>query len=141
MNHNPVIFDSPKTAKLSQEYAQKIAKARSLAQGETVSTLMAGGFEERGLAPGNAWWVQVLSKDVPWVYNEMGARTGDNTTNTMTIDAEQAYAEGLVKGIEAAVPITGKTGAGPSENLDILRSCLVKTLQDRPAMYRPKKQT
>jgi N-acetylmuramoyl-L-alanine amidase len=136
INGDKVVFDSPQTAKDSQEYANKIAKARTEAEGYEVSNIMPS-FEDRNLAQGNAWWVQILSKDVPWVYNEMGALTGGDIKKPLSIEAEEDYAEGLVNGIEAAVPITGKTGEAPSENLDMLEGCLKKALKDRPKEYRP----
>jgi hypothetical protein len=67
----------------------------------------------------------------------MGALTGGDIKKPLSIEAEEDYAEGLVNGIEAAVPITGKTGEAPSENLDMLEGCLKKALKDRPKEYRP----
>ena len=73
------------------------------------------------LEPGNLAMVQLLSR-VPWVYNEMGARTGDSTTRRLSLSAETAYAKGLLDGVEAAVPIKGR-GGRPTSAAD-LEACL-----------------
>jgi hypothetical protein len=54
----------------------------------------------RGLAPGNIWLVQLLSR-VPWIYNESGGnsagRSGLNAAD------ENSYADALVSAVEACI--------------------------------------
>jgi N-acetylmuramoyl-L-alanine amidase len=115
------IFDQPKIAKASDHAARIIARERTRAQGRTVAVRQ-NSFDGRApLEPGNLAMVQLLSH-VPWVYNEMGARTGASTTRRLGLAAETAYAKGLLDGVEAAVPIDGSTG--PPTSTAELRSCL-----------------
>lgn len=94
------VFEDAKLAATSQQYADKIAEARKTTQGAAhVGPL---DFNGRNLpAVGNISLSQLFSK-VPWVYNE-SAQTGLN---------KDKYAEGLIKGIEAAVKPSGdKSGS------------------------------
>lgn len=43
----------------------------------------------------------------PWAYAEMGAQKNSNNGGTLTESEKQKYAEGITKGVEQAVPISG----------------------------------
>ena len=58
----------------------------------------------RGLAAGNIWIVQLLSK-VPWIYNEAGGNSAG--LSSLSAADKQKYATGLVNSIRACVPVTG----------------------------------
>ena len=75
------VFRLPEVAKKSQRYARIIAAERSTAQRHKV-TVRENSFNGRSpLEPGNLAIVQLLAK-VPWVYNEMGARSGSPRRST-----------------------------------------------------------
>ena len=97
------VFDRPAVAKASQRYADIIAARRTVAQGRRVSVAENSFTGRPPLEPGNLALVQLLS-DVPWVYNEMGARTGGSTTRQLSLAEETGYAMGLLAGVESAVP-------------------------------------
>lgn len=88
-------------------------------EGARGSARPAGGRREEnfsgraGLEPGNLALVQLLAT-VPWVYNEAGALTGGSTGRPLTAAAQTAYAEGLLKGVVAAVPAPGSDVGAPS---------------------------
>lgn len=127
--HRTVFRDSA-VAKKSQQFARIIARARSESQGLPVS-VRENSFNGRApLEPGNLALVQLFSK-VPWVYNEMGARTGGNVRTTMTIRAETGYAQGLLAGVEEAVPLIPGEANRPTRSGDSLRPCLVR-MRDAP---------
>jgi N-acetylmuramoyl-L-alanine amidase len=136
------VFERPAVAKRSQRYAKIIAKARSHVQDRTV-TVRENTFTGRPpLEPGNLALVQLLTT-VPWVYNEMGAKTAGRVTTAMSIDSELGYAKGLLIGVERAVPLPGGTVDQPSPGARQLRSCLVKRVEPsaghytRPRAYLP----
>ena len=80
---------APKIARASDRAARIIARERTRAEGRQVS-VQENSFTGRApLEPGNLAIVQLLS-DVPWVYNELGALTGGNTTKRMTLAARTA---------------------------------------------------
>ncbi|MGI8458835.1 MAG: N-acetylmuramoyl-L-alanine amidase [Propionibacteriaceae bacterium] len=123
----------------SQEYATTIAAARTTAQGSV--RVAENTFTGRPpLEPGNLALVQLLS-NVPWVYNEVGARTAGNATRAMSIGAETAYGRGLLAGVEASVPIQGRTEPSASAVAG-LPGCLVEQIGTsghvtRPTRYLP----
>jgi N-acetylmuramoyl-L-alanine amidase len=113
------VFDQPEVARASERAARIIARERTAAQGREV-TVRQNSFTGRPpLEPGNLAMVQLLSH-VPWVYNEMGARTGGSASTRLSLTAEVSYAKGLLDGVEAAVPISG----GRHTSAAALRSCL-----------------
>ncbi len=117
------VFDRPAVARRSEQAALAIAQARTRSQGRQV-TVRENVFTGRaGLEPGNLALVQLLST-VPWVYDEMGALTGGDPSRTMSLADQRGYAEGLVLGVEAAVPLGGRRVAQPSEGVRRLPSCL-----------------
>ena len=96
-----------------RRYAKIIAQARTRSQQARV-TVQENNFTGRGpVEPGNLALVQLLAR-VPWVYNEMGARTAGNPRTALSISSEQRYAEGLLVGIERAVPLATRTVEQPS---------------------------
>ncbi|GAA3627651.1 hypothetical protein GCM10022236_32460 [Microlunatus ginsengisoli] len=114
------VFDQPKVAKASDRAAKIIARERAAAQGRPVGVRQ-NSFDGRApLEPGNLALVELLA-DVPWVYNEMGALTGGSTTKRLSLAAETGYAKGLLDGVEAAVPIPGRSGSTSAADI---RSCL-----------------
>jgi N-acetylmuramoyl-L-alanine amidase len=101
-------FTASDTASKSQTYAEAIAKARSDAEGHKVGldtnhSHQTASFGRGGniKSPGNIPFVALWSPTVPWVYNEIAQDKGEGLSNKR----KEAYATGLVKGIEAAVPV------------------------------------
>ncbi|WP_375432219.1 N-acetylmuramoyl-L-alanine amidase [uncultured Friedmanniella sp.] len=111
------VFDRPTVARRSEQAAITIARARTRAQGRPVDVRENTFTGRAPLEPGNLALVQLLSA-VPWVYNEMGALTNGNPTTRLSLAAERGYAEGLLVGIEEAVPLAtaGKPSTGGLEN-------------------------
>jgi N-acetylmuramoyl-L-alanine amidase len=106
-----VYFTDSRVAALSRQCGLAFQRSRAAAQHTPITLLGNTGYDlgTRGLAPGNIWLVQLLSK-VPWIYNEAGGNSagmvGLNTTD------EHRYAAGLVAGVEACEPI-GRQNAQP----------------------------
>ena len=132
------VFGLPKVAKKSQRYARIIATKRSTSQRHKV-TVRENSFNGRApLEPGNLAIVQLLAK-VPWVYNEMGAKSGSSVYQATSIASEVTYARGLLAGVEAAIP--PPSGADhPSAKTPWLRNCLTKQVEPSPGTYtRPRR--
>jgi N-acetylmuramoyl-L-alanine amidase len=127
------VFRLPEVAKKSQRYARIIAAERSTAQRHKV-TVRENSFNGRApLEPGNLAIVQLLAK-VPWVYNEMGAKSGSSVYQATSIASEVTYARGLLAGVEAA--IAPPSGADhPSAKTPWLRRCLTKQVEPSPGRY------
>ncbi|GAA3575448.1 hypothetical protein GCM10022197_35680 [Microlunatus spumicola] len=136
------VFSDAAVAKASEQAAATIARARSDAQGRKVSARENSFTGRAPLEPGNLAIVQLLAK-VPWVYNEAGAKVGGSTTRAMSIATEEAYAKGLLVGIEAAVPLPARPVTQPGAGAKGLRRCLVTAATPgdgratRPARYAP----
>ncbi len=136
------VFSDTGVAAESEKAAAVIARQRTQAQGRTVAVRENVYSGRAPLEPGNLAIVQLLAK-VPWVYDEVGAKAGGSTTRAMSIATEQAYAKGLLLGIEAAVPLSAGAVAQPSAGVQQLRSCLVTAAKPgdgrvtRPSRYRP----
>ncbi|HWZ65185.1 MAG TPA: phage tail tip lysozyme [Patescibacteria group bacterium] len=94
-NHAELVRDSTK-------YATAIRDARSAAEGHAAQFHDLTFPNDGRPAYGNISIVQLFS-NVPWVYNEVGAKD--------KFDAN-AYAKGLTEGIMKAVPITGAPSTG-----------------------------
>jgi len=135
---NRTVFDHQSAARQSQADAKIIAQARTRSLKARV-TVQENNFTGRApLEPGNLALVQLLAR-VPWVYNEMGVKTAGNSRTAMSIASEQRYAEGLLVGIERAVPLATRTVEQPSAGAATLRNCLVQRVEPRPGHYtRPK---
>jgi N-acetylmuramoyl-L-alanine amidase len=127
------VFAQPGVAKKSQRYARIIAAARSKSQRRKVS-VAENLFDGRApLEPGNLAIVQLLA-NVPWVYNEMGARTGRTVYQATSINSELRYARGLVAGVEAAIP--RPSGARRTRmTTQWLRRCLTHQVEPSPGKY------
>ncbi|SEP66891.1 N-acetylmuramoyl-L-alanine amidase [Microlunatus flavus] len=136
------VFRDADVARASERAAATIARERTRVQGRTVSVRENSFTGRPPLEPGNLALVQLLAK-VPWVYNEVGAKAGGSTTRAMSIATEEAYAKGLLVGVEAAVPLPAGRVAQPSAGATLLRGCLVTAAKPgdgratRPARYRP----
>lgn len=118
---NRTVFNRPGVAKKSARYTRLIAEARSKAQHQPVQITEEDFTGRSGLEPGNLALVQLLAK-VPWVYSESGAKTHGSTTEPLTIEAETAYATGILDGIVAAVPIKG----AKAESMAAVGQCIVR---------------
>ena len=132
------VFDHPAIARKSQRYAKIIAEARTETQGRAVG-VRENSFNGRPpLEPGNLALVQLLA-EVPWVYNEMGAKTKGDVSTAISIATETRYARGLLLGVERAVPLAAGVVDQPSAGFRGLRRCLVKRVEPRDGVYtRPK---
>ena len=136
------VFSDAAVAKASEQAAATIARERTKAQGRTVSVRENTYTGREPLEPGNLAIVQLLAK-VPWVYDEAGAKVGSSTTRAMSIATEEAYARGLVVGVEAAVPLAAGTVPQPSAGVRQLKQCLTTAATPgggrvtRPSRYRP----
>jgi N-acetylmuramoyl-L-alanine amidase len=99
-----VTFTDSAIAATSLKYGQIFQTQRSAAEGHSVRLQGNTGYDlgSRGLPAGNIWIVQLLSK-VPWIYNEAGGNSSGMSGLSPT--DEQKYANGLVAGIEACVPV------------------------------------
>ncbi len=128
------VFDRPAVARKSQAYAKIIAAARARAQHRPVDVRENSFTGRAPLEPGNLALVQLFSR-VPWVYNEMGAKTAGNSKLAMSITSEHGYATGLLLGIEKAVPRDDGGVDQPSLGAKSLRSCLVRRVEPRPGKY------
>jgi hypothetical protein len=131
---NRTVFDHPAIARRSQRYAKIIARARTETQGRAVG-VRENSFDGRPpLEPGNLALVQLLA-EVPWVYNEMGARTGGYVSTAISILEETRYAQGLLLGVERAVPSAAGVVDQPSPGFRGLRRCLVKRVEPHDGVY------
>jgi N-acetylmuramoyl-L-alanine amidase len=103
-NGTKIVFTDSALAATSQAYGQIFGAQRTAAEGHSVKVQGNVGYDlgSRGLAAGNIWIVQLLSK-VPWIYNEAGGNSaGQSGLNTAD---KQKYANGLVTSIERCVPL------------------------------------
>ncbi|HSW66024.1 MAG TPA: N-acetylmuramoyl-L-alanine amidase [Bacillota bacterium] len=114
--HVPLTEDHAAVATLSQKYTDIFKQQRTAAEGHTVRRIdevngRAGDFAVPGLddrlpSAGNIWMVQLFAglDNYPWVYNEAG---GDSAGQKGLNEADrQKYADGIVKSVEAAIPLT-----------------------------------
>jgi N-acetylmuramoyl-L-alanine amidase len=133
-----VVFARPQVARASETAAKAIAAARSKVLGRRVAVTQ-NSFDGRApLEPGNLALVQLFAT-VPWVYNEMGARTGGSTHRALSIASERAYAAGLLAGIAAAVPLDG-SASRPSPSAKGLAGCLRQQVEPQAGKFsRPRK--
>lgn len=99
-----VRFTDARVAALSKRYGELFAAGRLRAEHHRIVLMNNVGYNlgTRGKPAGNIWTVQLLSK-VPWIYNEAGG----NSAGRSGLDAQDKarYADGLVAGVEACVPI------------------------------------
>ena len=132
------VFDRSRVARASETAARTIAKARSEVLRRKVAVTQ-NSFDGRApLEPGNLALVQLFAT-VPWVYNEMGARTGGSPSRALSIASERDYAAGLLSGVEAAVPLDRST-PNPSPSAKGLTSCLREQVEPKPGQFsRPRR--
>lgn len=105
------VFDNEATASKSLEIANKIAEARTAAEGRpaTVSADQSVSFGEgRGdlSSYGDMSLLQLYSKEIPWVYNEIGVAGdggGDKPATPMSDDQKTKYAKGIADGIKGSI--------------------------------------
>ncbi len=99
-----VEFTDSRLAATSLKYGTIFQRARQAAEGVGVRLQGDTGYDlgSRGLAAGDIWIVQLLSK-VPWIYNEAGG----NSPGMSGLDAadQQRYADGLVAAVQRCVPV------------------------------------
>jgi len=96
-------FTDGKVAATSLKYGKIFQSERQAAERVPVTLQGTTGYDlgSRGLAAGNIWLVQLLSK-VPWIYNEAGGNSaGMSGLNTAD---KRRYADGLVAAVERCVP-------------------------------------
>ena len=127
-------FKNKAVAKKSASYAKTIAAQRTKVQGRRVKVRENIYTGRPPLEPGNLALVQLFA-NVPWVYNEMGAKTGGSTTKAMSISSETGYAKGLLLGIEASMPLDAGRVDQPSAGAKGLRSCLVHRVEPRSGTF------
>lgn len=98
-----VYFTDRRVAALSMAYGQIFRSQRASAEGHPVALQGTVGYDlgSRGLAAGNIWLVQLLSR-VPWIYNEAGGNSAGRS-GLNSID-ERKYADGLVAGVQHCLP-------------------------------------
>jgi hypothetical protein len=132
------VFQRPQVARASETAAKKIATARAKVLGRKVA-VTENSFDGRApLEPGNLALVQLFAT-VPWVYNEVGARTGGSALRAMSLASEHDYAAGLLAGVQAAVPLQGSAST-PGASAKGLRRCLRQQVEPKPGEFtRPRK--
>lgn len=109
---NPETFKGEKTAAKSQEYAEKFKEARNKAEGASNRIVKVNSFDGRekdGVDPGNLAQVQLFSKQVPWVYNEVGGNSKGRVG--LSESDKKKYADGIIAGVVASIPAP-KDGSG-----------------------------
>lgn len=98
-----VVFQNAETARKSLTYSTAIAKARSIVEGQQV-VVADNSFDGRApLWSGNIPMIALISEKIPWAYNEFGIPGGGGSAPIGDAGIA-AYADGLTKGIEAALP-------------------------------------
>jgi N-acetylmuramoyl-L-alanine amidase len=101
-----VFFTDGRLAALSRTYGQIFRAQRAQLEGHAVQLRSNVGYDlgSRGLAPGNIWLVQLLSR-VPWIYNESG---GNSAGRSGLSPADQRrYADALVAAVERCITPPG----------------------------------
>ena len=98
-----IVFTNSALAAVSKRYGQIFQAERSAVERQSITLLGNTGYNlgSRGLAPGDIWIVQLLSR-VPWIYNE----SGGNSPGMSGLDQtdKQTYADALVAAVEHCVP-------------------------------------
>jgi N-acetylmuramoyl-L-alanine amidase len=98
-----VVFRNRHIAALSRRYGHIFVAQRSRQEHHHVQVRRNVGYNlgSRGLAAGNIWLVQLLSK-VPWIYNEAGGNSRGHVG--LTAHNKRLYANGLVASVERCIP-------------------------------------
>ena len=99
-----VTFSNAALAAVSAKYGQIFTEQRTEIEHTHISLLSNTGYNlgGRGLAPGDIWMVQLLSK-VPWIYNESGGNSAG--MSGLNASDQQTYADSLVAAVEKCVPV------------------------------------
>ncbi|HEY5695642.1 MAG TPA: phage tail tip lysozyme, partial [Candidatus Saccharimonadales bacterium] len=107
-------FTNQTTAQKSEAYASIFAKTRTASENHSVTTdpgntqeldsFSRSGIDSKGNIPLIALW----APDVPWVYNEIG----QDQSTAISDQLKQKYADGIIKGVEEALPYTKKDQCG-----------------------------
>ena len=99
-----VHFRDARVAALSRKYGRIFRSWRAKEEHHRVTLRASVGYDlgSRGLAAGNIWMVQLLSR-VPWIYNEAGGNSAGRTG--LNARDKHRYADGLVASIEHCVPL------------------------------------
>lgn len=95
-----VTFDNSAIAQKSQQYGRIFAQERTAAEKRTASVADISFNGRDGLDPGNIPLVELFA-NVPWVYNEVGT-DGSSPLSQAKLDA---YAQGIINGIEKSIPL------------------------------------
>jgi len=107
-------FTNQTTAQKSEAYANNFATTRTTSEGHPVTTdpgntQETASFNRPGIeSTGNTPLVELWSPDVPWVYNEIGQDQGTAISEKL----KQAYADGIIKGVEQSVPLNTRDECG-----------------------------
>jgi N-acetylmuramoyl-L-alanine amidase len=102
-------FTDRRVAALSRKYGRIFKQQRQRVQRHRVRLRGNVGYDlgSRGLAAGNVWMVQLLSR-VPWIYDEAGGNSAGRVG--LSRRDERRYAAALVAAIEKCVPPPRPTG-------------------------------
>ncbi len=98
-----VHFTNRHLAALSKKYGRIFRHWRRIEEHHRVTLRRNVGYNlgTRGLAAGNIWMVQLLSR-VPWIYNEAGGNSGSRIG--LSARDKHRYANGLVASVEHCIP-------------------------------------
>ncbi|MBH1980030.1 N-acetylmuramoyl-L-alanine amidase [Candidatus Saccharibacteria bacterium] len=110
-SNGKIEFKNDQTAQKSTQYSEAVAKKRAEAEGGPVPVSKVNFDGRPDIAAGNLAWVQMLSPDVPWVYNEF-AKDGRGGSIGLTDEDKDTYAKGVIEGIVAANPSGGSPTTG-----------------------------
>jgi len=104
VNGTRIHFRNRRVAALSRKYGRIFRAQRQRLERHHVHLQGSVGYNlgTRGLAAGNIWMVQLLSK-VPWIYNEAGGNSAGRVG--LNLRDRHRYANGLVAAIERCVPL------------------------------------
>src|SRR3954452_2134838 len=104
VNGTRIHFRNRRVAALSRKYGRIFRAQRQRLERHHVHLQGSVGYNlgTRGLAAGNIWMVQLLSK-VPWIYNEAGGNSAGGVG--LNLRDRHRYANGLVAAIERCVPL------------------------------------
>jgi N-acetylmuramoyl-L-alanine amidase len=97
-----VYFTDGRLAALSRTYGQIFQAQRTRIEGHPVELRSNVGYDlgSRGLAPGDIWLVQLLSR-VPWIYNETGGNSA--ARSGLSPSDQRKYADALVAAVERCI--------------------------------------
>ncbi len=106
-----ITFTTESTARASERASQRVAVARTAAEGHPVAVTDNDFGGRAPLWSGNIPIISLISTRVPWVYNEYSAQ-GRGGSLALTPADISAYAAGLADGVRSAVPLNAGCPAG-----------------------------